>query len=293
LRSQLRDWVDLARPLQWSKNSFVLAPLLFSQRLFDPEYTVRTAFGVAAFCLASSASYVVNDVHDRDSDRVHPLKRDRPVAASRIAPRAAVVYAAALIAGAALLAWPVGAAFGRLLGAYVALQLAYSFLFRRIPGLDAVAIAAGFVLRAAAGVVAAGALMSPWLLECTFGLALFLALGKRRHEALLLEANARAHRVALAGYDPAWLDGLLKGSALVTLLLYAAYAISPAVAEKLGTDGMWKTIPFVALGLLRYLFVIYHREDGGDPTGVLLGDTSMQLVISGWILTVFVLLYVR
>lgn len=293
MNPSLRDWIALARPAQWIKNAFVLAPLLFSQRLFEPEYGIRTLIGVAAFCLASSASYVVNDLHDREQDAIHPLKRDRPLAAGRVGARAAVVYGLFLYAGAFTLSGLVGLRFALLVVAYVGLQLGYSFAFRSVPGLDAVAIASGFVLRAAAGVVAADAVMSAWLLECTFALALFLALGKRRHEALLLDSDATAHRVALAGYSPVWLDRLLKVSAVVTLFLYSAYAISPDVGEKLGTEWMWMTIPFVALGLLRYLFVIYARDDGGDPTGVLIGDLPLQLVISGWILTVFVLLYLQ
>lgn len=293
LTPRLADWLALARPGQWTKNAFVVAPLLFSQRFFDPDYASRVGLAVAAFCLVASASYVVNDIRDAERDRVHRLKRERPLAAGRIAAPRAAAYACLLYAGGAATAVPLGGRFSAILAAFAGLQLAYSFFLRTLPGLDAIAIAAGFVLRAAAGVVAAGAAMSPWLLECTFALALFLALGKRRHEALILDSAASAHRAALARYDPVWLDRLLKLSAAVTLFLYSAYALSPGVAAKLGTERMWITIPFVALGLLRYLFLIYGREDGGDPTGLLLGDLPLQLAIGAWILVVFSLLYAR
>jgi 4-hydroxybenzoate polyprenyltransferase len=176
-------------------------------------------------------------------------------------------------------------------GVFCLLQIAYSTVLKNIVVVDSMSIAVGFTLRAAGGVVAVGAAMSPWLLVCTFLLALFLALGKRRHESTLLGDDAGVHRDVLGRYSLRLLDQFIAISAVSTTIVYALYCISPEVAAKLGTEYLYLTIPFVVFGVFRYLFLVYGREEGGSPTEVLLGDGPLQLGIFGWISAVFLLLY--
>ncbi len=287
----MRDWIELLRLPQWVKNSFVLAPLIFSQRALDPMAGCRVLLTLVAFCLASSAAYVVNDIADRDRDRQHPLKRNRPLAAGRLQPGHAAIVATLLLGASLGLAGSLSAELLMVTFAYLTLQGFYSIVLKNVLIADVVAIAAGFVLRAAAGVVAAGAHMSGWLLGCTFLLALFMGFGKRRHEVLLIGDDASGHREVLGRYTVRQLDVLIGCTAAATTVFYVAYAWSPAVAAKLGTQRLYLTIPFVVFGLFRYLFLVYRRNEGGSPTDVLLGDGPLQLAIASWLAVVFVLLY--
>jgi len=287
----VRDWIQLLRLPQWVKNSVVLAPLVFSQRVLDPVAEQRALLALVAFCLASSAAYVLNDIADRSRDRLHPLKRDRPLAAGRLRPRHAAVVAALLLCGSLGLAGSLSVELLTVTFSYLVLQGFYSIVLKNVLIADVVAIATGFVLRAAAGVVAVGAHMSGWLLGCTFLLALFMGFGKRRHEALLIGGDASGHREVLGRYTVRQLDVLIGCTAASTTVFYTAYAWSPAVAAKLGTQRLYLTIPFVVFGLFRYLFLVYRRNEGGSPTDVLLGDGPLQLAIASWLAVVFVLLY--
>ncbi len=287
----MNDIIALLRPAQWVKNAFVLAPLVFAQRFFEPDEFAHAGAAVLSFCCASSAAYVFNDIVDRHRDRRHPLKRDRPIAAGRVSVRsAAIVGVVALLAGTSLGSL-IGESFMAVLGAFCLLQILYSTVLKNIVVVDSVSIAVGFTLRAAAGVVAVDAAMSRWLLVCTFLLALFLALGKRRHESVLLGDDAGSHRDVLGRYSLLLLDQFIGISAVSTTIIYAMYCLSPQVAAKLGTEYLYLTIPFVVFGVFRYLFLVYGREEGGSPTDVLLGDLPLQLGIFGWITTVFLLLY--
>jgi len=285
------DIVALLRPTQWVKNAFVLAPLIFAQRFFVAEEFAHAGAAVFSFCCASSAAYVFNDILDRERDRRHPLKRDRPLAARRVTVARATAVGVAALAFAVVSGAAVGSAFLGVVGIFCLLQILYSTTLKNIVIVDSVSIALGFTLRAAGGVVAVNAAMSPWLLVCTFLLALFLALGKRRHESALLGGEAGAHRDVLGRYSVRLLDQFIVISAVSVMIFYSLYCLSPQVAAKLGTEYLYTTIPFVVFGVFRYLFLVYGREEGGSPTDVLLGDVPLQLGILGWITTVFVLLY--
>ena len=287
----MRDLIVLMRPSQWAKNAFVLAPLIFSRRFFDEQALAAAVSAVAVFCAAASASYILNDIVDRSRDRNHPLKRGRPLAAGRTSVGSAAALAVALAAAASFGAFSLGPRFTVILGCFFALQVEYSLFLKRMVVVDVLAIATGFVLRAAAGVVAVGAWMSPWLLGCTFLLATFLGLAKRRHEVVLLPGTAGDHREVLSAYSERGLDHLLRAAAAATVVVYILYAVSPTVAQRLGTADLWATIPFVVFGVLRYLFLVYGRNGGGSPTDVLLGDVPLQAGIVSWLLVVFFLLY--
>ena len=273
------------------KNAFVLAPLAFSQRFFDAEPRWQAILAFASFCLAASATYAFNDIVDRDRDRNHPLKSKRPLASGRVSLGAARALAGVLTIAAVALGTAIDGAFLIFLLAFIVLQLAYSLGVKGLLIGDVVAIALGFVLRAAAGITAIDGKMSPWLFICTFLLAAFLGFGKRRHELTLLGDGAAEHREVLGRYSVPLLDRLLAAVAVLTVLVYGLYATSPEVAGNLGTERLYLTVPFVVCGVFRYLFLIYRREKGGNPTALLLGDAPLQVAIALWTVTVFWLLY--
>ncbi len=287
----MSDLIALMRPSQWVKNAFVLAAAVFSMRFLDPEAIWRALMACALFCLASSAAYALNDVIDAEGDRAHPLKRSRPVAAGRVTPRGALLFAltlAALALGGSML---LGLAFTVCLGAFLALQVGYSLVFKQLVMVDAVALAAGFMLRVGAGALAVGTRLSGWLFLCTFLLALFLALAKRRQEIALLRENAALHRNVLEQYNASQLDTLITVTGAGAVFVYIQYTLSPEVAAKLGTGQMHLTVPFVVFGVFRYLFLIYGHNKGASPTDVLLDDRPLQLDVAAWVVTVLMLLY--
>jgi 4-hydroxybenzoate polyprenyltransferase len=281
------------RPAQWTKNLVLLAPALFALRLTDAASAGRALLAVAIFCLLASASYLANDVVDRERDRHHPVKRLRPVAAGELAPGAALGLAGALAAaglGAATLL-PTGFLAGA--AAYVVLQAAYSRALKRVPVVDVFAIAAGFVLRVLAGAEAIPVPVSNWLYLCTLLLSLFLALAKRRAELTLLAGGAHEHRAALTEYSLPLLDQLLTIASACTVLAYALYTLAPDTVEKFHGDRLKYTIPFVIYGLFRYLFLVHRREAGGQPELTLLRDRSMQVNLVAWVATVVWAIYAR
>mgnify|MGYP000446548994 CR=1 FL=1 len=267
------------RPAQWTKNAIVLAPFLFA--LGDRQAAVSFRLAVAGrvvgaaflFCLVSSGVYLMNDLRDLEADRFHPIKKRRPLPAGRITP-----LQAALWSGLLLLAGVTGGVyldplFGGLLLAYLALQAVYTFLLKQVALVDVMVIAAGFVLRAVGGAVAAGVRISPWLLLCTYLLALFLALCKRRHEKLLLlEEAAENHREALLQYHADLMDQLIAVTAACTILSYSLYTLWPDTVAKYRSHALGVTIPFVIFGIFRYLDLVYRHGEGGRPEKLLLTD---------------------
>ncbi len=288
---KMADLRALLRPVQWVKNGFVFTALIFSLHLTDTAAVARTLATFVLFCLASSAAYVLNDVLDAERDAVHADKRVRPVASGRVPKRSALVLAAGLaaasLAGAGLLGFPMLAC----VAAFLALQAGYSLALKHVPVLDAVSIAAGFLLRTVAGVLAAGARMSAWLFLATFLLALFLALAKRRAEIASLGDAAALHRPALDLYRRVPLDPVIALVAVGVIALYTQYTLSAEVAQRLGTGRLYVTVPFVVAGVFRYLFLIYSRDEGGNPTESLLGDGPLLATVGLWAAVAVALIY--
>jgi 4-hydroxybenzoate polyprenyltransferase len=266
--------VRAARPHQWTKNLVVFAGLLFSGRFQQLQYWPEALAVFAAYCLASSASYLLNDVRDAELDRRHARKRTRPVAAGEVSPRAALVAAAAAAVAAVGLAAAVSWASCALLVAFLALQAAYSAWLKHVPFADVLAISLGFVLRAAAGAVAVGVRLSWWLVLCTALLALFLALAKRRSE---LRAGGAAGRPVLERYGAANLDRLVVAAAGAAFAAYVAYAFSGPTAP-----AMALTIPLAAAGLGRYGWLVRHDDQGEEPDRLLLRDPVLLTTILAW-----------
>lgn len=282
------------RPHQWTKNLVVFAALIFALRLDDRGLLMRSTAAFIIFCGLSGAVYLLNDLKDREKDRLHPTKRLRPIASGALAPASAIVLLAVLVVVGLSGAWFLGTGFFAVAVAFLTLNLGYSFLLRRLVLLDVMAIAAGFVLRALAGaevLLEAGENLriSPWLLMCTFFLSLFLALGKRRHE---VKAVDHEHRQSLDHYSVELVDRLTAITVAVTILSYSIYTIWPDTVEYFGTDQLIYTIPFVFYGLGRYLYLVLQKDKGGDPSEMLLTDRSILLTVVLWILAVGWIIYV-
>jgi 4-hydroxybenzoate polyprenyltransferase len=289
--SLVRDLVQILRPAQWTKNTVVFAALIFAKRLFVVEELVLVSGGFLCFCLVASGCYVMNDLRDCERDRLHPLKSLRPLPAGRMRQSTAVMLAVGLMAGGLIGAALLHTGFAVLVAVYALLQVAYTFSFKDVVILDVMSIASGFVLRAVAGGVIIAVPVSQWLIICTFLGALFLGFCKRRHELVLLEGEATEHRTSLRDYSPYFLDQMISVVTASTVVAYAIYTASPEVREKLGTDNLYLTIPFVLFGIFRYLYLVHQREEGGNPTQVLLTDRPIIADVALWIVTSTLILY--
>jgi 4-hydroxybenzoate polyprenyltransferase len=283
--------VEALRPRQWTKNVFVFAGIVFAGRLFERGAEARVLACFVLFCAASSAVYLANDVADRHTDVHHPLKRQRPIASGRLQPSAAiaasVLLSAVALAGTVLL----NPATLAIIAAYLAITFAYSFGLKRVFLLDVMIVAAGFVLRAAAGAACIEAEISPWLLVCSFLLALFLALGKRRAELVLLGQDATNHRAALGSYSLPLVDSWLTALSGAAIVSYALYTQSPRTVEHFGTTNLLYTVPFVIYALFRYQHHVVRQDAGGDPGSLLLQDAGLWLSLLGWAATAAVVIY--
>jgi 4-hydroxybenzoate polyprenyltransferase len=287
----IRDLLVSLRPQQWTKNLLVFAGLVFSQSLPQADRVGRAAAAFLIFCALSGSMYLLNDVLDAGRDRLHPQKRHRPVASGRLPVRLATAVAVVLIATATAAAFLLSPPLGGVAVTYAGLLLAYSAGLKHVVILDALLIAAGFVLRALAGVVVIGEAFSDWLLLCTILLALFLTFGKRRHELLLLEDGAVDHRPILSEYSPQLLDQMIAVVTAATLMAYALYTVVPETQAKLQTRRLPLTIPIVLYGLFRYLYLLYRHDLGGNPSELLITDRALLLAVALWAATVVVVLY--
>jgi 4-hydroxybenzoate polyprenyltransferase len=274
-RSAPRAALVALRPRQWSKNLLLFAGIVFAAKAGDWVRWAEAAVAFGAYCAASSAAYLVNDVSDAPHDRLHPLKRLRPVARGEVSPRAALVLAAGLAGLAVCLVVPLGIVSLAFLAGFLALQGGYSAGLKHLVLIDVLAIAALFVLRSAAGAEAVDVRISPWLLLCTALLALFLALAKRRSELVL----AGEGRPVLEGYSLALVDQLIVITVACTIASYSVYAITAHSAA------MTATIPFVVFGLFRYLLLVHRDDLGEEPENVLLTDRPLIAAVILWAVT--------
>jgi 4-hydroxybenzoate polyprenyltransferase len=278
------------RPKQWTKNLLLFLALIFSLRLDDPHLVARTILAFVAFSALASGTYLINDVIDAERDRQHPTKRSRPIAAGTLPVAPALGVAALLILGAMAMAVALAPPFAVTLLLYLALTLTYSLQLKHIVILDVLAVAAGFVLRAAAGATVIGVPISPWLYVCTILGALLLALGKRRHELVLLEGDVVRTRRILQEYTVPFLDQMISVVTSATIIAYSLYTFS---AENLpDNQAMMLTIPFVLYGTFRYLYLIHLKGVGGSPEEILLTDRALLATVLGWVLTSIAILYV-
>lgn len=275
---------------QWPKNAFVFAALIFDGQLFVLDSLRITSFAFILFCLASSLVYIINDLSDIESDRLHPIKQHRPLASGQLTKKLAMTSAGILFILVFPTAFLLNFQLGLIITGYFTLMLSYSFWLKHMALIDVMIIAAGFVLRVAAGVVIIETQrFSPWLFVATTFLALFIGLGKRRAEIKLLENAAVSHRRVLKGYSLDFLDQLITIVLSTTLMTYCLYTFSSPISP--GNHSMMLTIPFVIYGLLRYLYLIRIKNIGGAPEEIVLTDLPMQIAVALWGLTVILIIY--
>jgi 4-hydroxybenzoate polyprenyltransferase len=290
-RSRVANLIVSLRPDQWTKNLIVFAALIFAVQLFDPAALALASAAFLIFCALSGAVYLMNDVSDREADRLHPLKRLRPIASGALPAGVALGWAAGLVVAALAAAFWLRPVFGVAAAAYVALFVLYTRALKHVVILDVMSIAIGFVLRAVAGGLVIGVPISDWLLVCTVLLALFLGLAKRRHELTMLADGATGHRRILEEYDPYLLDQMIAIVAAATLVVYIIYCASPETTERFGTQWLVLTTPFPIYGIFRYLYLVHRRHGGGSPSDLLLRDRPLLGCVALWGLAVILIIY--
>lgn len=285
-------WFRLLRMQQWVKNVFVCAALLFSGKFFDPVALQATLLGFLCFCFVSSHVYILNDIHDREEDRLHPRKSRRPIASGEIAVAPAAALAVLLLLVGLAGAWLLAPAFGICVLCYVVLQFIYTWHFKHIVILDVISIASGFVLRAIGGVLLVHVPLSPWLVICTFTLCLFMGFSKRRCELNAMAANgaAAAHRRTLRLYTPELLNHMTTLTAGIAIVSFLLYTVDPQTTQRFGTNYLLYTLPIVVYAIFRFAVLVEHGLVDG-PTDVVLRDRPFQAAVLLWTLAALVIVY--
>ncbi len=289
--AMLKAILKSMRPRQWTKNVFVLAALVFDRQLFaaiDP--LLRSISGMLLFCLLSSSVYIINDIKDVDADRQHPTKRNRPIASGRLPIPIAIATVVVLLTVTFTLAYLLSPEFFLIALLYFVINLAYSLHLKTVLLVDVLIIAAGFVLRVAAGVsLIQVERFSPWLYVVTTLGALYIGFGKRRAEVMLLQNDANNHRKVLDGYTLPFLDQMITIVSSTTIIAYSLYTFS---APNLPSNhAMMLTIPFVMYGVFRYLWLLQVKKEGGAPEEILLTDRPFQVDILLWGISVLIIFY--
>ena len=288
-------WLRLLRVKQWTKNAVVFAAFVFALGDRNQDLSAwelwKVCLAALAFSLVSSAVYILNDLRDAPQDRLHPVKKNRPIASGAVATAPALGAAAVLLAAGLGGAGRLGADLLAVIGGYLVLQGFYTLWLKRIALVDVIVIATGFVLRALAGAVVIHVVISPWLLLCAMLLALFLGLCKRRHEKVNLAGQGT--RAALDGYDGRLLDQLIAVTAAAALVCYSIYTLWPETVDKFGTPWLAATIPFVVFGLFRYMDIVYRQEKGDRPEQILLTDGPLMADVALYGLAVLGILLLR
>lgn len=292
-------YIQILRPYQWSKNLILFAAILFSptQIAKDPIAWSKIIQAFVAFCLMSSAVYILNDIFDLKSDQVHPAKSKRPLPSGKISVSFAWFYGIMLALISLIWGFRLESSFGWVLTVYLLINLAYSIGVKNLVILDILFLSFGFVLRALGGVMVLSHVMpnfylSPWLAFCAMLLSLFLVLGKRRHEMFLLENNASEHRTALGHYSVTFIDHLLSVVCAATIMSYCLYTISDDTQQLYHTKNLFLTVPFVIFGVFRYLYLIFKKTEGGDPSKLLFQDLPTLINVILWIVASATVVYV-
>jgi 4-hydroxybenzoate polyprenyltransferase len=281
-------FLQLMRPRHWTKNLVVFAGLVFSANLLQGSMALKTLQAFLVFCLAAGAVYIFNDLRDAQSDRLHPEKKKRPLAAGLMAPQTAAAGAAGILAVALAWGFVLSKEFAWVVAGYVLLNAGYSWGLKRLVILDVFSLSTGFVLRAVAGAVVIGVEISPWLLVVTTLLSLFQGFAKRRHELVTMGDKAVSHRRSLEEYSPVLLDQFMGVLASSTIIAYSLYTFTSTTARE--HHWLMLTVPLVIYGILRYLYLVYQRNLGGSPEQILLKDKPMLatvilwMLVTGWIL---------
>jgi decaprenyl-phosphate phosphoribosyltransferase len=289
--SKIRAYITLARPHQYIKNGFIFLPIFFAHKLFDYHALIQTCWAFAVFCFGSSSVYVINDIFDIKTDRLHPTKKARPLAAGNLEWKEALIFAGILlVASISLTLYALGFMLLILLVSYLFLNYLYSFKIKNYAIVDVTAIAIGFVIRVFAGGVAANVMVSHWLIIMTYLLALFLAFAKRRDDLILL---SRGHKVRqnIQNYNLEFVSLSMAVMSGVIIVSYILYTVSPEVINVHKTPNLYLTTLWVIVGLLRYMQITFVEEQSGSPTTIIWKDLFMKVTIILWLLSVFLQIY--
>lgn len=282
----------LLRIPQWVKNFFLFAPLIFSKHLFEPSYFWTTVAAFFVFCFISSSVYTINDIADREVDKLHPTKRNRPIPAGKISVLSAITVAFLLIAVAFFLSKGLSSKFLLIAVVYFVLNLAYSFFLKRVILLDVFIIAAGFMLRVLAGAFAIDVQVSHWLVLCTLFVSIFLAISKRRGEMMLVQhMEGYEGRPVLRDYDVVFIDQMMTIAAAGMAISYALYTVAERTVSIFGTENLIFTTVFVLFGIFRYLYLVRVKQTDDNPTHLLITDAAMMVNVAAWFLTCVVIIY--
>jgi len=289
---RIQNIIRLIRPDNWIKNAVVLLPVLFGLQMSEPQAWCKAIFATAIFCIASSAAYIFNDIKDRFSDQAHPTKKDRPIASGQVSVKTAVILMVVLVVVAIVLAYSLSLVFLITVLAYLILQAAYTALLKNRVLVDVICIAIGFVLRAAAGAVAIGVLISPWLFICMFTICLFMGFCKRCNEIVTIGDDLQAgnHRPILIHYTPELLTHLITLSAGIAVVAFLFYGLSDRTVEQFGTDYFIYTLPLVIYGVFRFA-MLSMKGSYVDPTALMLRDRPFQVTVLLWILMAVLIIY--
>lgn len=279
------------RPRQWTKNLFVLAPVVFAREATDRSLLCRAVVAFIVFCAAASAIYLANDVVDLASDREHPTKKFRPIASGRLSVKNAKMGALVLLTASLAAAYYLSLSFALVVAGYVALNIFYSLAIKKIAYLDVLSIAGGFLLRVLGGATATLVVLSPYLLACTTLVALFLGFGKRAHELITQGSDSEKGRKALRHYRLATLKRILLATGIATFVAYVFYALSPKTADFFHTHKIIWTVPFVGFGLIRFAQLALRSDRAESPTDAMLSDIPFLLNIGLWGVTLLFIIY--
>ena len=285
--------VRLLRPQQWIKNIFVFAGLLFGRKVTDGHAVMLTLLGFVLLCLVSSTVYILNDIHDREEDKLHPRKCKRPIASGAVSVRTAMMLMFILLIVGIGGSWRIDLEFGIVATTYLVLQILYTFAFKHMVILDVIAIGLGFVLRAISGAVLIDVAISPWLVHCTFTLCLFMGFSKRRCELNALETSgesAHAHRKTLALYTSDLLNHMTTLTAGVAIVSFMLYSVDTRTVAAFGTNYLLYTLPIVVYAVFRFALLVEHGEVDG-PTDVMLRDRPFQVAILAWVAAAVFIVY--
>lgn len=287
----LKEFIRTMRPKQCTKNLIVFAAIIFGQKLYDTDAIVRCVLAFICFCVISGCGYVFNDILDLERDKSHPQKKNRPIADGRLKVLPSSLLSIILITIVLCLSFLLRYQFGFVLLGYSILTVCYSLWLKNIVIIDVLALSMGFVFRVVGGAIVIPVVISPWLVGCTMLLALFISLGKRRHELVLLESGASSHRSILKEYTPAFIDEMIAAVTGSTLIAYSFYAFSPEVQKKLGVHYLPVTILFVIYGVFRYLYLVHQKSAGGSPEVDIIKDKPLLINIILWVVAVIIIVY--
>jgi decaprenyl-phosphate phosphoribosyltransferase len=291
----MKYYLQLLRPRDWAKNLFLIVPSFFAGQFFVLSRFLYLIEGIVSFCLIASAIYIINDYRDIEDDRKHPVKCNRPLASGTVKKPVAIGICIGLILMGAVLGWMADPHYQFLfiLMLYFFINLFYSFGLKNLAILDILMLSSGFVLRVKGGATISRVEASEWLIIMTFLLSLFMAIAKRRDDLLLRVTTGTDMRKSMRGYNLDFLNTMLGLSSAIVIVAYVNYTVSPVTVERLGTHRLYYSSLFVIAGLMRYLQITFVQKESGSPTEILYKDHFIQITLALWVLSIYVILYLR